>query len=51
MEMFIGCLIGMATAMFCGLINTIGEDNDNDKRRGNRIRSEEITVHGHGERN
>lgn len=50
MEMFIGCIIGMATAMFCGLINTIGEDN-NDERRGDRIRSEKITVHGHGERN
>lgn len=49
MEMFIGCIVGMAAAMFCGLLNTIGEDND-DKRRGDRIRTEEITVHGHGER-
>jgi hypothetical protein len=51
MEMFIGCLIGMASAVLCGLINTIGEDNNNDERRGDRIRSEKITLHGHGERN
>lgn len=50
MEMFIGCIIGMATAMLCGYINTIGEDH-NDERRGDRVRTEEITVHGHGERN
>jgi len=50
MEMFIGCLIGMAATVLCGLLNTIGE-NDDDKRRGNRIRSQEITVHGHRERN
>lgn len=49
MEMFIGCIIGMAAAMFCGLLNTIGENND-DERRGDRVRTEEITIHGHGER-
>lgn len=49
MEMFIGCLIGMAATVLCGLLNTIGEDN-NDERRGDRVRTEEITVHGHRER-
>lgn len=50
MEMFIGCIIGMAVTVLCGYLNTIGEDH-NDKRRGDRIRTEEITVHGHRERN
>lgn len=50
MEMFIGCIIGMAISMLCGYLNTIGEDN-NDERLGDRIRIEEITVHGHRERN
>lgn len=50
MEMFIGCIIGMAVTVLCGYLNTIGEDH-NDERRGDRIRTEEITIHGHGERN
>ena len=50
MEMFTGAIIGMITAIICGCINSIGEDH-NDERRGDRIRTEEITVHGHRERN
>lgn len=49
MEMFIGCIIGIAATVLCGYLNTIGEDT-NDKRRGDRVRTEEITVHGHRER-
>ena len=50
MEMFIGCIIGTVFTVLCGYINTIGEDHY-DERRGDRVRTEEITVHGHSKRN